>query len=258
MGQAVMQRQIALSIYSSGNEASPMPDLSNAATTTPLLFDTSFAAVLFDMDGTILSSIAAAERVWAVWATRHGLDPAIVLPTIHGVRAIDTIRRWAPAGTDAEAEAAWVEAAEIEDVAGIAPIAGAVAFLEALPADRWAIVTSAPVALARRRLMAAGITPPRMMVAAEDVSVGKPDPEGYRLAAARLGVEIADCLVFEDAPAGIRAGEASGATLAIVTATHTHPIATSHVAIVDYAAIEARTGADGRIAVLRRNGSTGL
>jgi sugar-phosphatase len=116
-------------------EMDPMPDFPNTATALPL-FAHPFAALLFDMDGTILSSIAAAERVWRLWAVRQGIDPARMLPTIHGVRAIDTIRRWAPAGTDVVQEAAWIEAAEIADVAGIAPIEGAVGFLGSLPPER--------------------------------------------------------------------------------------------------------------------------
>jgi hypothetical protein len=101
-----------------------------------------FGALLFDMDGTILSSIKAAERVWAIWAKRHGLDVASFLPTIHGFRTVETIRRLGLPGVDPEAEAAAITQAEIEDVEGIEQIAGAATFLSALPADRWAIVTS--------------------------------------------------------------------------------------------------------------------
>ena len=112
---------------------------------------------------------------------------------------------------DLDAEVAWVERGEIEDVEGVAPIPGAVDFLKRLPPDRWAVVTSASVPLARARLKAAGVTPPVVLITAEDVERGKPDPAGYLKAAAALGVDIADCLVFEDAEAGIAAGEAAGA-----------------------------------------------
>ncbi|WP_304511993.1 HAD-IA family hydrolase [Ancylobacter sp. Lp-2] len=200
------------------------------------MFDRDFAAFLFDMDGTVLTSIAAAERVWTRWAQRHGLDVARFLPTIHGVQAIDTIRRQAPniPGLDIEAEAAWVTRAEIEDVGGIAPIPGAVAFLEALPAERWTIVTSATRDLAQARLRAAGLTPPARMVCAEDIVRGKPAPDGYLLAAERLGVRPQDCLVFEDAPAGIAAGEASGGAVLVIGHTHSHPLETPHVTVPDY------------------------
>lgn len=193
-----------------------------------------FAALLFDMDGTILTSIAAAERVWGGWAQSHNLDVAAFIPTIHGVRAIDTVARLNLPGVDAEQEAAAISAAEIADVAGISPIADAVRFLAALPADRWAIVTSAPRALALARLAAAGIAPPQVLITAEDVVRGKPDPEGFRLAAERLGCDIEDCLIFEDAAAGIQAAAATGATVAVVTALHSHVMETPYFKLASF------------------------
>lgn len=193
-----------------------------------------FAAFLFDMDGTILSSIVAAERVWSAWALRRGLDVAAFLPTIHGVRAADTIRNLALPGVDADAEAKALALAEIEDVAGIDPIAGAAAFLASLPPDRWAIVTSAPRALALRRIEAAGLPMPALLVTADDVAHGKPAPDCFLLAAERLGQPIADCLVFEDTPAGIAAAEAAGASVIVVTATHHTALDTPHPRIADY------------------------
>lgn len=211
------------------------------------VFDTPYRAFLFDMDGTVLNSIAAAERIWTTWAVRHGLDVQTFLPTIHGARAIDTVNRQALPGLDAEAEAAWITEAEIEDVEGIVEVAGAADFLKLLPADRWAIVTSAPRALALRRMAAAGIPEPGVMVTAEDVKAGKPDPAGYRLAAQRLGVEVTECLIFEDATVGIQAAEAAGSDLVIITSTHDHPIETPHATLADYTSVEVRTNADGRI-----------
>lgn len=211
------------------------------------VFNTPYRAFLFDMDGTVLNSIAAAERIWATWALRHGVDVVSFLPTIHGVRAIDTINRLALPGVDAEAEAAFITEAEIEDVEGIIEVPGAANFLKSLPANQWAIVTSAPKALALRRMAAAGIPEPLVMVTAEDVSAGKPDPAGYRLAAKRLGVEPADCLIFEDATVGILAAEAAGAGLIVVTATHDHPLQTPHGTLASYNSVEARTDADGLI-----------
>ncbi len=205
-----------------------------------------FAAFLFDMDGTILSSIESAERVWSAWAVRHGLDVAAFLPTMHGCRAIDTITRQGLAGIDAEAEAAGVLQAEIDDVEGVHAIAGAAEFLASLPPDRWAIVTSASRSLALRRLEAAGLSHPAIFVTAEDIASGKPDPEGYLLAAKRLGFAAKDCLVFEDAAAGIEAGERSGASVLVIRATQTHKMATPHVSTVDYTTLRAvtdRTGA---------------
>jgi sugar-phosphatase len=204
-----------------------------------------FAAFLFDMDGTVINSIPAAERIWGDWARRHGLDVAAFLPTIHGARAVDTIGRLGLPGVDAKAEALGITLAEIDDVEGIVEIPGAAQFLNALPPAQWAIVTSAPRALALKRLAAAGVPVPAVMVTADDVSAGKPDPACYILAAQRLGVDVADCLVFEDAPVGIAAGVASGAGVVVVTTTHHQPTATHHPTIHGYAHLATRVGAGG-------------
>lgn len=209
------------------------------------VFDRAFGAFLFDMDGTVLNSIAAAERIWSAWAVRHGVDVETFLPTIHGARAIDTITRLNLPGLDAEEQAAFITAAEINDVEGIVEIPAAAAFLNALPKNRWAMVTSAPRDLALRRMAAAAIPEPAVMITAEDVKAGKPDPAGYLLAAKKLGVEPADCLIFEDAAVGIQAAEAAGAALMIITTTHQHPIETAHSTLASYDAIGVRVGADG-------------
>jgi sugar-phosphatase len=213
--------------------------------------DRRFAAFLFDMDGTILSSIASAERVWTAWALRHGLDVATFLPTIHGIRSVETIRRLALPGVDPEAEAAAITQTEMEDVGDIDPIAGAARFLASLPADRWAIVTSAPRRLAQRRLQAAGLPLPPMMVAAEDVETGKPAPDCFLLGAERLGHPATDCLVFEDAPAGITAAEAAGASVVVITATHSHPVATHHPTVPGYDGLAVRVDPTGSLELVR-------
>lgn len=211
------------------------------------VFNTPYRAFLFDMDGTVLNSIAAAERIWAAWAVRHGVDVESFLPTIHGARAIDTINRLALPGVNAEAQAAFITQAEIEDVEGIVEVLAAADFLKSLPAHQWAIVTSAPKALALRRMAAAGIPEPAVMVTAEDVSAGKPDPAGYRLAAKRLGVDVTECLIFEDATVGILAAEAAGADLVVVTATHDHPIETAHATLANYQSVTTLAGPDGNL-----------
>jgi sugar-phosphatase len=212
----------------------------------------SFAAFLFDMDGTLISSIEAAERVWAQWATRHGIDVASFLPTIHGVRAIDTVRRQALPCVDAEAEAQAIALAEVADMQGVRPIGGAVAFLAALPADRWAIVTSAPRSLALRRLEAAGLAFPPVFITAEDVQNGKPHPDGFLLAADMLGFEAKDCLVFEDAPAGIAAAERAGAAVLVIRETHGHPLATPHGSVANYAGLAVGIDEGGALRLLEK------
>ena len=204
-----------------------------------------YAAFLFDMDGTVLDSIAVAERVWGDWALRHGLDVEAFLPTIHGVRAEETIRRQNLAGVDIAGEVEAVLRAEVADIEGVLPIPGAEAFLRALPAKRWAVVTSAQRELALRRMAAAGLPIPAVLITAEDVSRGKPAPDGYQLAAERLGVAADACLVFEDAPAGVLAGEAAGADVVVITATHRHPFETGHPAIADYSEVRVVVDTDG-------------
>lgn len=215
-------------------------------------FSRTYAGFLFDMDGTILNSLAAAERVWGRWATRHGLDPVAFLPTMHGKRGIDTITSLNLPGIDPVAEAAEILRGEIEDVEGVVAIAGAAQFLASLPTDRWAIVTSAPLDLARARLHAAGIPQPRFMVTAEDVDIGKPDPRCYLLGAERIGVSPSEALVFEDVMAGVDAGEAAGADIVVITATHQHPMKTRHATLRDYAGVTVSVGQDGRLSIVPR------
>lgn len=213
------------------------------------IFGKTFDAFLFDMDGTLINSIAATERIWGNWARRHGLDVEAFMPTMHGRRGIDTITALDLPGVDPLAEALKIERSEIEDVEGVVAIDGAIAFLSALPPDRWAIVTSAPIALARRRLDTAGIELPKTMVTAEDVKVGKPSPEGYLLAAARLGVDPARCLVFEDVEAGVEAGESAGAGIVVVSATHAHELATAHPSIDSYRQLRLHVAAGGTLSL---------
>lgn len=214
-----------------------------------------FAAFLFDMDGTLVDSIAVANRIWTRWAHRHGIDPDAVLRTMHGVRGVETIQRHLPHG-DIEREAALLTQAEMEDMDGVLELAGAAAFLRSLPPHLWAVVTSAPRALALARLERAGIPAPPLLVAAEDVTRGKPAPDCFLLAARRLGVEPGHCLVWEDAPAGIAAAEAAGATVIVVTATHAHPLKTGHPVVESYEGLAAGLDAAGRL-ILARGRSEG-
>jgi len=208
-----------------------------------------YSAFLFDMDGTILTSIKAAERVWGQWARGHGLDVEAFLPTIHGKRTEETIRGLELPGVDPVLEAAFITRAEIEDVAGIEAIEGAAAFLDSLPRERWAIVTSAPRLLAEARIAAAGLPIPDVLVAAEDVERGKPAPDPFLLGARKLGLAPADCLVFEDTLAGLKSAEAAGMDSIVVTITHAHPLDTRVTAVRDYADLRVVKTPDGRLGV---------
>lgn len=211
------------------------------------VFLNSYSAFLFDMDGTLVNSIPVVERIWLEWAAEHGLDGPGLLKHIHGIRVVDVIKSLNMPHLDPEVIAAEFLAEEMKDFAGIHAIAGAKDFIASLPADRWTIVTSAPRELAKARLAAAGLPIPATIVVAEDVSAGKPDPSGYRLGAQRLGFDSADCLVFEDAPAGIQAGLAADAHVVLISETHSHPVTGGTVEFRDYEQLGTMQDNDGRL-----------
>ncbi len=182
---------------------------------TSLLCD----AVIFDLDGVLVDSRAVIERHWRRWAREVGLDFETIMQKAHGMRTIDTIRLVAP-HLVAEEETARFEAVEAEDLDGVVAIAGAAQLVSALPQDHWAIVTSGPQRTALARLEKTGLMVPEVLVTAEQVRRGKPEPDGYSLAALRLDVEPARCIVVEDAPAGIEAGRGAGMRVIGVAATH--------------------------------------
>lgn len=166
-------------------------------------------ALLLDMDGTLVHSTGEVETVWRLWCRRHRLDPEPVLAMCHGVRSRDVIRTLAPQ-LDLAQEVALLDDLEIHHTGQAEALAGARPLLASLPVERWALVTSASQRVARHRLHSAGLPLPALLVGAEDVEHGKPDPEPYLLAAERLGLAAADCLVFEDAPAGISSALRAG------------------------------------------------
>jgi mannitol-1-/sugar-/sorbitol-6-phosphatase len=167
-------------------------------------------ALLFDLDGVLVDSTPAVTRVWSRWAVAHGFDPNDVVRKAHGRPSIETIRDYLP-DSDYEAENSLVERGEIADLEGVVFLPGARELLTALPPDRWAIVTSCTRNLAAARLRAAGLPSPKRIVTCDDIKNGKPNPEPYLKGAALLGIPAKDCVVVEDAPAGIRAGKAAGA-----------------------------------------------
>ena len=175
-------------------------------------------ALLFDMDGVLADSTPAVARVWAGWAREHGFDPDVVVKMAHGRPSISTIRELLP-HADHAAEDREVERREISDVEGVIALPGAMELLQALPLNRWAIVTSCTRELAGVRIDAAGLPKPKHLVTATDVRRGKPDPEPYLKGAQILGVPAAECVVIEDAPAGIRAGKAAGARVVALRTT---------------------------------------
>ncbi|MEO5832843.1 MAG: HAD-IA family hydrolase [Nakamurella sp.] len=179
-------------------------------------------AVLFDLDGTLADSTASVDRSWRLLADRLGLDFEAMNGSYHGVPARQTLNRLMPGASEADiAEVnAWLGGVEEADFAGVVSIPGALAVLDWLPRDRWAIVTSGTRRLATGRIAAAGLPMPEQLITADDVAVGKPDPAPYILAAQRLGFESKRCLVVEDAPAGVASGLASGAMVLGLRTTH--------------------------------------
>jgi sugar-phosphatase len=175
-------------------------------------------ALLFDLDGVLINSIPAVERVWSRWAEERGFDVQEVLHRAHGRPSIETLRYLLPEA-DHEAENRLVEQAEIADVADIVPLPGVTELLAALPRDRWAIVTSCTRPLAEVRIRAAGLPTPGLFITANDITRGKPDPEPYRKGAMGLGFAPEECIVVEDALAGIASGRNAGARVIAFTTT---------------------------------------
>jgi mannitol-1-/sugar-/sorbitol-6-phosphatase len=175
-------------------------------------------ALLFDLDGVLINSIPAVERVWSRWAEERGFNVEEVLHRAHGRPSIETLRYLLP-DADHEAENRLVEQAEIEDVADIVPLPGVLELLAALPSDRWAIVTSCTRPLAEVRIRAAGLPKPGLFITANDIQRGKPDPEPYQKGAAGLGFAPEECIVVEDALAGIASGRNAGSRVMAFTTT---------------------------------------
>jgi sugar-phosphatase len=177
------------------------------------------AAILFDLDGVLVDSTGSVSRLWRLWATEHQLDPEKVLSIAHGVRTIEVVRAAAP-WLDAVKEVKKIEEREASDRDGVSTMAGASALVRSIPADRWAIVTSGTRMLASAKLRSGNISPPAVLVSADEVINGKPDPEPYLMGARLLRHRPEDCLVVEDAPAGIQAAKAAGMKVIGITTTY--------------------------------------
>jgi mannitol-1-/sugar-/sorbitol-6-phosphatase len=179
--------------------------------------------ILFDLDGVLVDSTPAVARTWAKWALLHGFVADEVTRRANGRPSITTLRELLP-NADLEAENRQMERWEIEDTDGVIPLPGVINLLKALPADRWAIVTSCTRPLAEVRIRVAGLPRPKHLVTSDDVQRFKPDPDPYLKGAELLKLAPADCLVVEDAPAGIRSGKASGASVLALRTTEVDPL----------------------------------
>lgn len=176
-------------------------------------------AILFDLDGVLVNSAECVERTWRGWSSRHGLNADDVIAVAHGRRTIETVGKVAP-HLDAPNEVIELEAREAMTSEGIYEVEGARDLIARLPTNRWAIVTSGTRAIASFRLNLVGIPIPRVMVCADEISQGKPHPEGYLSAASRLGFKPAECVVIEDTPPGIEAAHAGGMRAIAIAATY--------------------------------------
>ncbi len=174
---------------------------------------------MFDLDGVLVDSTPCVTRVWRAWAQEQGLDTDYVVHVAHGQRTIETVRKVAP-HLDAQRETDLMEQRELNDTDGLRVLPGAKDLLEALPPDRYTIVTSGTRQLATKRLQLAGLPVPTKMITADDVTRGKPDPEPYLTGAAALGFEPRACIVFEDAPSGVRSAKSGGMMAIAVTTTY--------------------------------------
>jgi mannitol-1-/sugar-/sorbitol-6-phosphatase len=179
----------------------------------------SCAAILFDLDGVLVDSTGAVDREWRAWAERKGVDGDAIMAIAHGVRTVEVIRLVAP-HLDAEAEAWEIENDEAKDQQGVVAMPGALELMRSIPEGRWGVVTSGSRLLASTRLPYCGLPVPEVLVTSDDVTHGKPDPEPYLKGAARLGFSPAECLVIEDAPAGIHAARAAGMTVIGLASTY--------------------------------------
>ena len=184
------------------------------------------STILFDLDGVLLDSTLAVAEQYTNWALEHGLDPAEVMKAAHGVRTVEVVQRVAP-HLDPVAETKRIEQREAV-ATNVVAMPGAVELLNSIPRGKWCVVTSGTRFLATTRMRNFGIPLPDVLVTADDVKNGKPDPEPYRKGAELLKVNPANCVVVEDAPAGIRSAHAAG--MKVISMPTTYPAAELHEA----------------------------
>ena len=189
-------------------------------------------AILFDLDGVLVDSTSSVSRQWRLWAEEHQLDPEEVLSIAHGVRTIEVVRRAAP-WLDATAEVKRIEEREASDRDGVRPMPGAAELVRSIPSNHWGVVTSGTRMLASARLKYGNIPAPAVLVSADEVTKGKPDPEPYLMGARLLQRSPNECLVIEDAPAGIQAAKTAGMSVIGITSTYPRAELTAADAVID-------------------------
>ncbi len=200
-------------------------------------------ALLLDLDGVLVDSTEVIRRNWTRWAVRHALDAELVVRTAQGRRTLETVRLVAP-HLDPETELAALAGDEASETAGVREVPGARELVASLPPGSWAVVTSALRSAAELRLRYVGLPIPQVLVAADEISAGKPDPEGYLAAADRLGVPPGACVVVEDAPAGVEAARAGGMRVIAVATSHAAPeLTAADVVASSLAAVRVRVRA---------------
>jgi sugar-phosphatase len=200
------------------------------------------SAILFDLDGVLVDSTSSVSRQYRLWAQKAKLDPRTIENIPHGVRSVDVVRQLAP-HLDAEAEVKRIEKMEAEDQDGVVVMPGATELLKSIPEGHWCVVTSGTRYLATSRLKHANLSMPRILVSADDVSKGKPDPEPYLTGARLLGMKASDCLVIEDAPAGILAAHAGG--MKVIGMTSTYPASALRADVVIQKLAQIKVSRDG-------------
>ncbi|MGA2414291.1 MAG: HAD-IA family hydrolase [Candidatus Sulfotelmatobacter sp.] len=204
------------------------------------------SAILFDLDGVLVDSTGSVDRQWRIWARERNIDEEQVMAIAHGVRAVEVVRSVAPQ-LDAEAEVRSLESREAADHDGVQLMPGAVDLIRTIPQGLWAVVTSGSRLVATARLQF-GIPLPKGMVTADDVIHGKPHPEPYLKGAEVLGVNPAECVVIEDAPAGIRAAHAAG--MKVIGLASTYPpsaLGEADAVVQKLAQIQVATSAAGKL-----------
>ena len=210
----------------------------------------SCSAILFDLDGVLVDSTRQVDREWREWAARKRVDGDAIMAIAHGVRTIDVIRRVAP-HLNVEAEAAAIENHEAHDQRGVVVMPGAQELLRSIPAGRWGVVTSGSRLLAQNRLRHCGLPVPEVLVTSDDVTNGKPHPEPYLKGAERLGFAAAECLVIEDAPAGIQSARTGGMKVIGMASTYAvEKLAEADAVVQKLARIQVSANGTGKLVVV--------